>query len=320
MSCKMPKPTYSIIITCYNQREFIRDAVESALSQAGPAKEVIVVDDGSSDGSLDLLREFEPAIHLIALSTNQGASTARNHGAAVATGTYLLFLDGDDLLTPWALDVYERLLTVRKPLAILGTAKRFEGPIPQCDGAFPDQIHFLEYRSLLDKDRSHGINIGAFLIDRSIFQAAGGWTPEIFQLDGQDLYAKLALSGPALIIDFPYTMLYRMHDANSIRSVAPFMKSAHLIIKREHAGLYPGGAKMRFARYARHGGVVAFCVKRAMLAHLYREAMTLVLSGWAMICAAVLRRATALARGRRPLEVLQVMRPNGVASRAHFNV
>src|SRR5262249_345446 len=84
---------YSIILTCYNQREFIRESVNSALLQCDEDTEVIVVDDASSDGSCEILGEYGDRIKFARLPTNGGAPRARNYGASMATGDYLLFLD-----------------------------------------------------------------------------------------------------------------------------------------------------------------------------------------------------------------------------------
>jgi len=88
---------FSIIITFYNQRGFIKDALDSALSQRNAEFEVIVVDDCSSDGSQEILKGYGDAIRLVCHETNKGVGAARNSGAALATGNYLLFHDGDDL-------------------------------------------------------------------------------------------------------------------------------------------------------------------------------------------------------------------------------
>jgi glycosyltransferase involved in cell wall biosynthesis len=113
---------FSIVIACYNQEGFVREAVESALCQEHPGKEVIVVDDGSRDGTGDVLNTFGASIILARLSINRGADAARNHGASLASGEYLVFLDGDDVLMSWALDVYGRLITACCPKFILGRA------------------------------------------------------------------------------------------------------------------------------------------------------------------------------------------------------
>ncbi len=89
---------FSIVITCYNQERFIRAALDSALSQCEPTQEVIVVNDGSRDGSKEALEAFGDSIVLINFSANRGASEARNYGASLASGEYVVFLDGDECL------------------------------------------------------------------------------------------------------------------------------------------------------------------------------------------------------------------------------
>ena len=115
---------------CYDQRDYIGDAVKSAISQGDQLKEVIVVDDASSDGSPEVLSQYAEAIQVIEFPRNRGAPEVRNRGAASAQGEYLVFLDGDDVLLPWALDVSDRIVSERKPKVVLGRLTWFEGPIP----------------------------------------------------------------------------------------------------------------------------------------------------------------------------------------------
>lgn len=92
-------PQVSTIIPCFNGAAFVGRAIASALSQEGVDVEVIVVDDGSTDGSAARLRPLvarEPRLRLHELGTNQGAAEARNAGMRLATGRYLAFLDADD--------------------------------------------------------------------------------------------------------------------------------------------------------------------------------------------------------------------------------
>jgi glycosyltransferase involved in cell wall biosynthesis len=93
----------SIIIPCYNNGAFLRDAIASALAQTYPLTEVIVIDDGSTDDSPDILRTFGDRIRW-KTQPNQGAPTARNRGLALAQGTYIKFLDADDVLLPNAIE------------------------------------------------------------------------------------------------------------------------------------------------------------------------------------------------------------------------
>ncbi len=85
----------SVIITTYNRREFLKEALRSALDQLYEDKEVIVVDDGSTDGSYDAVNGIAGIRY--EWKTNGGISSARNHGIRAALGDYLAFLDADDL-------------------------------------------------------------------------------------------------------------------------------------------------------------------------------------------------------------------------------
>ena len=127
----MSESLFSVVIACYNQEGFVRQAVESALSQEYPSKEIIVVDDGSSDGTADVLNTFGESIILARLPINRGAVAARNHGASLASGEYLVFLDGDDVLMSRALEVYGRLITARCPKIIFGRSAKCYGEVPE---------------------------------------------------------------------------------------------------------------------------------------------------------------------------------------------
>lgn len=298
---------FSIVITCFNQREFIRDAVESALSQRSSLREVIVVDDGSKDGSIEILKRYGNSIRLLELPENRGAIQARNLGAALARGDYIIFLDGDDLFVPWALDVYEQLVRQRRPAVIVSNVRHFQGPVP----AFgpedrPGRLEFVEYEVLMAKDRPHGWYTCALVISRREFEKVGGWTPGIFHLDDLDLAAKLGYCGKTLLVYSPFTGLYRMHAGNSVRFIPPFLRSARLILDRERAGLYPGGEGKQFERYAFHGGMVFFWTRKALRVGLYRDALELAGRGWAMTMAAVLRRSILAIKGRRRMEVIRM--------------
>src|SRR5260370_12823854 len=102
---------FSIIITGYNQAKFIEDAVSSALSQHYSDKEIIIVDDGSDDGSDGILEKYDHVARLISLESNIGASRARNLGAAAPTEAFLVFLLADNLLYTWPLTVLSPSLT-----------------------------------------------------------------------------------------------------------------------------------------------------------------------------------------------------------------
>lgn len=95
----MQSESVSIVITCYNQAPFIGEAIASALSQTSPASEILVVDDGSTDQTQQIVGGY-PGVRYIS-QPNQGlVAVTRNRGIQETTGTYIVFLDGDDRLLP----------------------------------------------------------------------------------------------------------------------------------------------------------------------------------------------------------------------------
>ena len=89
----------SVVIPTYNRADFVREAVASVLQQDYPHVELIVVDDGSRDGTAAVVGEFGPAVQYL-WQENRGVSAARNRGVAASTGNLIAFLDSDDLWLP----------------------------------------------------------------------------------------------------------------------------------------------------------------------------------------------------------------------------
>ncbi len=189
--------SFSIIITSHNQAHFIRETINSALAQSHPDKEIIVVDDASTDGSQELLMQYGDRIRLHLCRGNQGASIARNLGAAMARDAFLVFLDGDDVLLPWALDVYARTIEAKHPCLLLGTLHWCYDKItiPALDDA-QRQILGIDYEMLLDKNRSYRGCASATVVERELFARVDGWSVGIFPGDVDDLLIKLGAAGP----------------------------------------------------------------------------------------------------------------------------
>src|SRR5690606_8261428 len=99
-----PEPLVSVIIPCYNGEQFVGAAIESALTQTYPHKEVIVIDDGSIDRSVDIIRSFGRRVRWES-GRNSGACAARNRGLTLANGEFVQFLDADDVLLPDKLEL-----------------------------------------------------------------------------------------------------------------------------------------------------------------------------------------------------------------------
>ena len=92
------KELVSILIPCYNAERWVHETIESALSQTWTNKEIIIVDDGSTDNSLKIARQYESNLVKIISQENKGAPAARNMALKYARGDYIQWLDADDML------------------------------------------------------------------------------------------------------------------------------------------------------------------------------------------------------------------------------
>jgi glycosyltransferase involved in cell wall biosynthesis len=300
-------PRFSIIITFYNQRDFIKDALDSALALRNTGLEVIGVDDASTDGSQEILRKYQDAVQLVCLETNQGACAARDRGASLATGEYLVFLDGDDAFLPWALDVYKRIVEAKSPKMILGTMLWFEGALPAVPpGNAPQEITVVDYSDYLRRDRSFGNSASALVVARQAFEDVHGWSTSVFPLEDQDLTLRLGASGRAIQIVSPATISHREHAGNSINNISACIVGVDNLLRQERLGHYPGGAGRKLERCALIGGVVFHWIRRAAKRGMYREAMKLMARGWPMVSAAITRRIGVLIGGRQPCEIIKI--------------
>jgi glycosyltransferase involved in cell wall biosynthesis len=301
----MPEIRFSIVITSYNQREFVREAVESALSQPAVLREVIVVDDGSTDGSVELLERYSDSIRLVCFPSNRGPIEARNEGAILAKGEFLVTLDGDDVLMPWALDVYERIIQERDAKILIGQVAQFKGAVPAVrDEDVPRSLEFVDNDALMHRDRVTHFFPSAFVVERRIFEEVGRWTPGIFYSDLVDLSAKLGYAGRTILMCSPATVFYRVHPSNASRVILPYLEMEHRLMAKERRGEYSSGARHLFERRAWFGRVFLFSAHRAVSAGLYKEAAKLMADGWSMVLAALLRKLFTTIKGRQPAQRL----------------
>ncbi len=118
-------PKVSILIPCYNADRWIAQAIESALNQTYPYKEVIVVDDGSSDRSLEMIQSYSDRIRW-ATQANQGGNATRNRLLEMSTGTWLQYLDADDYLLPTKIEQQVEFLSDHSQVDVVYSPSIYE--------------------------------------------------------------------------------------------------------------------------------------------------------------------------------------------------
>ena len=158
----------SVIIPVYNAAPWLAEALESVLGQSAPPRQVIVVDDGSTDHSAAIARRYLPQIQLVQ-QPNAGCAHARNRGVALATGDYLAFLDADDYWTREKLALQLAAFAQNPALeAVFGQVKQ----TCTITAAQPDAVGFgLEVQD--------GYNLDTILIRQQAFHRIGGFDPTI---------------------------------------------------------------------------------------------------------------------------------------------
>lgn len=188
----MNLPLTSIIIPCYNAEAWVGEAIESALGQTYRPFEVIVIDDGSTDESLEVIRSFGDAIRWEA-GPNRGASAARNRGVELARGELIQFLDADDVLHRDKLARQVPFAIENKPAVTYcdyERCKRGESElvkIPYKDWRQPDPVVFIV--------RTSCMTTPAPLHWKAVLQEVGGFREDLRCSDDYELHMRLACRG-----------------------------------------------------------------------------------------------------------------------------
>ncbi len=252
---------FSVVIPVWNRANLLRACVDSVLAQTFTSYELIAVDDGSTDEAPQILKSYGDRLRVIT-QPNSGPEVARNTGAAAAHGEYLLLLDNDDILSPWALEIYDRIICTLGPVPlIVGSPLHFhDGEAVHFDPLQPDSVRVFQFQDYLSKTIPAGWITTMYAIRKSAYDEIGGYRnsdPNSWWGDGFDFVLRLGTHGPCVFVQQPHTFAYRWHSGNNIRSLRPMADGMLGVARSERRGLYPGGAKRRWERYAAIGGVTA---------------------------------------------------------------
>ena len=227
------------MIPCHNHARHVREAVESALAQAVPPLEVIVVDDGSTDASVDIVLSISGA-RSISIERS-GVSAGRNRGLAESAGEFVLFLDADDRLLPNAIEVGLQAFEHHPECGfVYGFAGFIDGAGAPIGTAHPPRrVTNAGYEALLAG--SPPAPPSAALFRRSALEAAGAFRSgqELARggglLEDLDVYLRVARLFPVHCHETTITE-YRRHGGNtSTRSPSRTLRAAHATLERQRA-------------------------------------------------------------------------------------
>ena len=232
---------FSVVIPVFNRLNVLREALDSVRAQRYTDYEIIVVDDGSTDGTPAYLQSLGDRVRVVT-QHNRGPGSARNAGAAVAKGDYLAFLDSDDLWFPWTLECMARVIAERSPALI---AARY---LNADDDAAVNRVieEPLDYQNFADyfASASHRFTVGAGMtvISRRAFAESGGFTTRVINGEDHDLILRIGTERGFAQVLQPITMAWRRHQHSETADLTKTVAGMKYLIEQESAGRYPGGA------------------------------------------------------------------------------
>lgn len=191
------KPLVSILVAAYNAEPWIAETLASALNQTWQNIEVIVVDDGSTDHTLEIAQQFASAHLKVIHQENQGQSAAENRAVQEAQGDFIQYLDADDLLAPDKIEHQIRLLNESAPdLVAAGGWARF-CELPQEARFIPEPVwaDMTPIDWLICSWEGGGMMHGAaWLIPRKIAARAGFWNEDLSLINDFDYFSRILLA------------------------------------------------------------------------------------------------------------------------------
>ena len=196
------EPLVSVVIPVFNGERFLPEAVESVLSQKYAPLEIIVVDDGSTDGTAAVARNLPGTVRYLH-QTNQGPAAARNRGIEQAQGDLIAFADADDL---WPADKLELQLPwlIRDPKLdiVLGRIQ---------------QVLLSETQSKQFGEPAFSVNLGSAVIRKSVFERVGLFDETMRYSEDVDWFMRAREAGATIKTIDAVTLFYRQHEQNMTR-------------------------------------------------------------------------------------------------------
>lgn len=249
----MSTAAVSVVIPCYNRERYVRDAIQSSLDQGSSVDEIVVVDDGSTDRTVEAARSFGTPVEVVE-QENRGASAARNTGMRHATGELLVFLDSDDWLGPGTVEVHLRAV------------ERFPDAGVYCAdfGNADDQKEVTVVPSDWPEEPATPLDLlllnplpfpACLLYRRSAVEAVGGFDENLPSHNDCDLLIRAVLHGAKMVRSGGGYGCYRRADNSITRNRLGLHRSGLVLIEklqREYGAKYDELEELLIERTRRH--------------------------------------------------------------------
>jgi glycosyltransferase involved in cell wall biosynthesis len=223
----------TVVVPAFNAARFVGEAIEAALSQTLPPERVIVVDDGSTDGTAEIAGRFGSNVACVR-QPNRGVAAARNRGASMAETEWLAFLDADDVWLPTKLDRQREALVATGASAGLTALRLFyDDDTPSRDVGMSD------VRTDLSALLMHQVNVpqgtsSTLLVRAPVFRAVGGYDEALSTVADWDLLVRLRLVAEFAYVPEPL-VLYRRYGGTMSRNAEVLERESVQVLTKAFA-------------------------------------------------------------------------------------
>lgn len=226
-------PLVSVIIPAYNCERFLPEAVQSVLDQKYSPVEIVIVDDGSTDGTANVAGSFAETVRYLH-QANQGPAAARNRGIEHAQGSLIAFADADDL---WPANKLEQQLPylIRDPRIDIVLGRIQQVQLSETNNG--------QTQSQEIGETAFSVNLGSAIIRKSVFERVGLFDETMRYSEDVDWFMRAREAGAVIVTIDAVTLVYRQHEQNMTRgkstselNVLKALKRS-LDRRREHSGV-----------------------------------------------------------------------------------
>lgn len=268
--------TVAVIIPTYNRADMLPETLDSLLTQTRVPDEIIVVDDGSTDNTPELLAHYSAPITVIR-QDNQGRSAARNNGVRASTSDLIAFLDSDDTLVPESIERRAAFFAAHPAVDVLYTnvlmidpASRVLGTYTQVKpGARPSGRIFAHFA------QDNTMQLQGFMMRRACLEATGMFDVTMHVLEDYDLWLRLSARYEFAYVDEPLAT-YRIHNTMTtvVQSQRMITASAELMARIRQMPAFAALPPADQARvYVAHGKKYGYMGRMDMARQMFGQAM-----------------------------------------------
>ena len=232
----MMNPLISVVMSVYNGEKYVAAAIRSVLEQTWSNLELIVVNDGSSDASAAILGTIEDPRMKVLHQENKGQDAALNNGYAHSTGSFIKFMDCDDLLSPPTLEIQVNALLQSPEKIAYGEWYRFFGARPAPSDLEIKNFYWKDTGPLdflLQNGDGPMLQCGIMLIPRPIIEKAGLWDERLILYNDTEFFARIILNSQGIIFTPGAILFYRSGISSSLstQNTRKYFESTYLAIE-----------------------------------------------------------------------------------------